>query len=930
MTATKKRIKTQKIIIHPFEDSIHYHTMISYRWRGLNVGAYLLRRTPTSPWVLTFGFEAPGIHSFLAAEKFDQAFHQIEDGLKDLPQREKITFHLGAYKSDADRQAHLDQLIENAPCPEMQFLLYGEKARIRQLCREGLREPKSLYIFVTYSSNRASKHQDWFDIFWEKLDQTWTELAGKSKGVKQKSLEKILARAWADGYINWKQLLEGKLGLVRLRSLSSQEMWDYIWGRINTSVPIQVPQEIVVAREGLSEKVRSSRQGCTLLVADREPIAEREWVYVGGKYVGILTFWDKPGGWKDRRSQLHYLWDLVAKELVTDTEIFTQIVPANQKKVSWLTMQATKQSHNKASRAAAKIRELDLASSLKARTGREASEKILQGSVALYVATIILVRRDRLEELDEACSYIENCFHRPAWVRRERQITWKYWLQTLPIVDELMLTAGLIQNRQIYLNSEAMGFLPLVKTWSRDAEGLEVIGEDGGSPIFISLFSEKHRHLFVVGTTRSGKSVIVAGLLNHALVRNIPVVAIDYPKPDGSSTYTTYTHFLEERGAYFDVGKESLNMFDRPHLANLDPQKQKERFEDYKDFLCSCLVVMVVGESPDILLNQTVRTVLYQTLNTFFQEREILARYEAAEAAGLGSAPWQEMPTLIDFLGFVQKLAGENAFEPQPLALAGEGPTGAILPRALEQIVLRLRYWTTSRVGKAISSPSSVPTDATLMVLALRQISENEDAAVLSLVAYAAALRRAMAHPLSIFFIDESPILFKFPSVVRLVASIISNGAKSGVRVVLSAQDPDSIANSESGQQILQNINTRLIGKVQPSAIDSLEQILHYDRDLVGKCANFEPKLWGLYTPWMLDDSGVISFCRFYVPYNLLALVANNPDEQSVRDEFLQAYPDKYEAICQFSQALVESITAAQKLDQVKHKYLPPELGRVA
>ncbi len=447
------------------------------------------------------------------------------------------------------------------------------------------------------------------------------------------------------------------------------------------------------------------------------------------------------------------------------------------------------------------------------------------------------------------------------------------------------------------------------------------------TPIFIDLFSQgndKHRHLAVLGTTRSGKSVLVGGILTQAGARNIPVVAIDYPKPDGSSTYTSYTNFMGKRGAYFDVGKESVNMFDRPNLMKLPPDKQIERFSDYKDFLCSCLQVMVVGESAEILLNQTVRTILYQSLNRFFEDADIISRYSIAEAGGLGSAAWGQMPTLRDFLGYVQQLIQEQVFEGLNTS---SHLSGAILPRALEQIVLRLSYWTSSRVGKAISHPSSVPTEAPLMVLALRQISENEDAAILSLVAYAAALRRAMQHRTSIFFIDESPILFKFPSVVRLVASIISNGAKSGIRCVLSAQDPNSIANTEAGAQILQNINTRIIGRIQPTAVKSFKAILDYDPHLIGRCVNFEPQRWGLYTNWLVDDNGTMSIVRYYVPYNLLGLVANNSDEQAVREEFLQAYGDKYEAVSQFSTCLTESISADQKLDLVKTKYLPqPQL----
>jgi hypothetical protein len=182
-----------------------------------------------------------------------------------------------------------------------------------------------------------------------------------------------------------------------------------------------------------------------------------------------------------------------------------------------------------------------------------------------------------------------------------------------------------------------------------------------------------------------------------------------------------------------------------------------------------------------------------------------------------------------------------------------------------------------------------------------------------------------MEFPISIFFIDESPILFKFPAIVRLVASIISNGAKSGVRVVLSAQDPNSIANSDAGQQIFQNINTKIIGKIQDPAIESFVNILRYPPELIERCANFFPKQYGLYTQWLLDDNGTMSFCRYYAPVVGLGMVANNSDEQAVRQHFLSVYPDKYQAISQFSNCLAESIRGSKKLESVAPLYLAQE-----
>ena len=133
-----------------------------------------------------------------------------------------------------------------------------------------------------------------------------------------------------------------------------------------------------------------------------------------------------------------------------------------------------------------------------------------------------------------------------------------------------------------------------------------------------------------------------------------------------------------------------------------------------------------------------------------------------------------------------------------------------------------------SRVGKAISRPSSFPSNAQLLVFALRNLSNENEAAILSLSAYSGAVRRSLESPKSIFFIDESPILFPYPTISRLIGRLCAIGAKAGIRVFLSGQDPDTTMNSVAEQQILQNMNTQLIGQIQPLAIKSFVRLLHY------------------------------------------------------------------------------------------------------
>ena len=899
----------QKLTLTPFEDLVHLQTMVRLKLRGRTIGAYLLKKGKQDPFSLVFGFDCQGIHSFLNQDETEMIFAEIETGLLDLPPGETITFHLGAFKTDRERQQHLEQLAQQAPCEEIRFFLYGEKARIQELAASGLREPKNMRIYVTYTpKDRQHKGTDWMDEILGKVENLWDNFTNQASQKQRHQLSKLLGKAFLEGFSHWEQVLTTKLGLT-IKALTDAQLWQILWERFNSSPVIPLPQVLILDQSGLREEITSSVHSTTLLLADSVPLLDRQWVYANSRYTGALTFWDKPGGWKDKETQLRYLWNLIARDTVTDTEIFCQITPANPTIVRTSMQRVTKQS-NVSAKKADRQDNVDVASLINTRRSLTAQEKLYEGKLPYHTAVVILVHRPNQAQLDEACNHIENYFHRPAWVVRETAMTGKIWLQTLPIVKEKMLSLMLGINRRFtYLNEELPGLMPLVNTQSLEREGIELIAEDGGTPIFIDLFSpDRHENLAIFATTRGGKSVLVSSILTQAGARNIPVVALDYPKPDGTSTFTDYTEFMGARGAYLDIGKHSINLFDRPDLRALDADKQQERFEDYQDFLASCLMAMVIGSSPDQSLSQTIRTLLYCALKQFFTDPEIQTRYIQAETGGFSSTDWQLMPTLQDFIPFCSLERLEQALK------LTKGINWNKVSVALEQIQLRLNYWCISRVGKAISHPSSVPTEAGLLVFALRQVQQGEDAAILALVAYAASIRRALAYPVSIFFIDESPILFKFTAIANLVGDLCANGGKSGIRVILTGQDPNTIANSAAGSRIFQNLTTRLIGRIQGNAVPSFERILLYPRSLISRNINFTPNKQEVYTRWLLERGGNFTECRYYPSYIQLGITANNKVEQEVRKKFFAHYQDKFAAIAYFSQHLIHCMQTGTNL----------------
>jgi len=911
---TQKKTVTQSA----FEDFTALTGFVEFNLKGRKVAAAIMQKGKNR-FCFTFGFVCSGIHDTMRSEQIKPTRTKLESALKELPSNECMTIHLTSFKGDGDRQAELDSLLLKAPSPEIKLLLMSEKARSQELKASGTRKPKQLCIYATYTiapNQKTSNDADWIEKSLAKGVELWEIFKGQGEALAEQRLEDLLQRVFAEGYLRWEQLLNIKMGLD-FQPMGVQALWENgCWSRINQSSAPPVPQYLQVSEKGISEHIETDTHPATVLIQGEYgkttvPKADRRWVKVKNKYVGVLTFTEKPGGFLNMQEQLRFLWNVLCRPHVFDTEIFCQVTSTNASLVK-LNMQRLIKQNNVAAELASRKSSIDVAAQIKTERSVQAQAELIEGAMPIRVATVFLVHRDTPSQLDEACEMISDCFQLPAKVVRETEIAWQIWHQTLPCCSWDKLLGAPFKRQLTYLSHEAPGLMPLVFTRSGDRSGLELIADDGGSPVYID-FINQQRNISAYGTTRSGKSVLISGALTRFLAEGHPIVALDYPKPDGTSTFSDYAAFLEPRAAYFDIGKESNNLMEKPNLRhlNLDEEKLKERFDDYKAFLEGALVTMVLPQKAgeeDATLQLTVRILIGRALTAFFADLEIDRRYEAAFDHGFGSVAWNQMPTLKDFADFCscEKLGIKD----------NQGK----IYEAQNLIVLQLDYWlNSSRLGRAIGHPSSFPTDAQLLVFALRNLSNEEEAAILALSAYSAALRRALESPKSIFFIDESPILFAFSTIAQLIGRLCANGSKSGIRVFLSAQDPDTIGNSIAGQQIMHNMNVRLVGRIQAQAIDSFVRWLGYERSIIARNASeqFFPRRSELYSNWLLDIDGLYTYCRYYPGQVQIAAVANNPDEQLARFRVLRQFRDKLRGMASWAAQYAATIQNGASCDSI-------------
>jgi hypothetical protein len=904
MSMSKQRLGTQRYHFKPFEDESHLECICRLQLRGRDVGAYLLKHRHQLSFV--FGFQAVGIHTLLAAGQAETVLARLEEGLKGFRPGDRLRIHLNSFGTDQARQQELSTRIQGSNSLESQFLLLAQQRATRELTLSGERQPKQLYLFATYtlepgketSADRVEKLLAWaisqYDTF---------------KGLKHQKetqhYQHLLTQAFTDGYLHWEQQLNSRMGLQAI-PLDSEQLWGYLWHQFNHSQPPPLPQCLTLSETGgqlaLQEEISVPLHTVSVLIRGEKgqpthPKADRQWVRVKGKFVGAVALESKPAGFISPEHQLYYLWHVFSQ--FADCEFVCELAAADRMMARMTLQRLTKQNVTATFRANL-LRDVDVASQIRLKQGVEAQEKIYEGALPIWVSVVAFLHRDTPEDLTEACQQLTNAFHQGDFIR-ETEVAWLLWLRSLPIVSGWLLGD---ERKQMYLTNEAPGLMPVAFPRAVDSQGIELITHQGQMPIHID-FVTKHRGILIFGETRSGKSVLAAEIFVWAIANGMNVISLDYPKPDGTTTYTDLVKFFGDQGAYFDIGSESNNLFQIPDLRHLGDKQRQERLDDYKEFLVKALDTMVMGTETENQLGKRVHTLLWQALATFFHNADILKRYDAAFAAGFGSSDWQQMPTLADFV--------------ETVATLDLDVESALINEALATILLELRGWLSSRVGRAISQPSTIRTDARLTVFALRNVGDNIEAAVLALSAQSMAFRRALEVTDSLLAIDESPILFKYNGIAQIIGQVCANGAKSGIRPLIIGQDPDTIANSVAGSQILQNLNTRFIGAIQPNALPSYEKLFGYAPELLMPNTDeaFRISASRLCSHWLVDADARLVACSHYPSPELLAAVANNQKEQRARQRVLAQHDNKFAGYAAFAQAYIQTARAGRSMDSI-------------
>lgn len=918
-----------KSIYMPFQNELNLCCIAEIKKDEEEVAAFLLEQG--NRYQLVFGFHNEGIHDILTSTEVADLARSIEEGTKELPSGERLTFCTGCYSDDTARQQLLTQQSNACTLPPVSVLIKNEQLRVQELSRKGTRQVWQQMIFCTWTVDKdgysgrndpLGKAISWIQ---KAGTQVLSLVSDNQRHYEEEFYKKLLLQGYQEGFVQWKLTLMTKIGMPA-RACSSRELWQWLWNRFNTGEAPPVPQilRLEESAQGVSitEQKATEKHPVTVLVegskgksACPQHSGNSNRIYIPGKAqeCAVLTMTDTPAGWTNTREQLKWIWKITSAPYVHNTETWVELSTTNNFIIQDNLARQAKQSKAARGRAITKGQGRDIGAEVKAEESFEAQRKLYEGARAINCAPVVVVYRNTAEELTHACKLLCNSFD-SAKVLREDNIASDIWLQTLPVTSKWLLhSSDFISQRRLVLDTQTVaGILPITTPRNIDRIGVEFLTAKGGKPIYVDLFSQEAKRALIVGTSGSGKSVTAWRFMLDALVQNIPVVGMDISS-GANSTFKVAVEMLGDAGAYYDIARGSSNLLEPPDLRKFqhDPEEMERRLTSWKEFIQRALTAISMGKLYDPALAQRVDALLKRMIEMFIQDPEIIDRYNQAFEHGWKSQEWQEMPVLADLLKFCSRERLDlRSFE-------------QIDARALNQIQAQISALLISRLGKAIGRPSTFSPEPAVKFFGLSDLSNEQDQYLMAISAHTACIRNALSHPKSLFVGDELSVLLKKDGFAQIVGETCATGRKEGISMILMAQDPDSIAECATGSQIIQNMNYRLTGRITNGAIPAYQKYFSYDPRIIGKNATdaYLPKADEICSCWTIETHGRFWDVKFYPGNMVIGSVANNHEEVAARDRVLSHYPNTMKgrllAMSQYSEEYCTARRNGKSLNEV-------------
>lgn len=907
--ATAFQIKGKNYSYHHIERKYHLRTYGQIELDGKEIGFYLLGRG--AQVMIIFCWRVRGYDPTMTEEDALSTLTLATDALNQVPKDIDIKSYQDINSSSRGYVKMQEELLHEDIDILCRKIVDSRIGRGKQLEKDGRLQTNSLLITAKYrvplGDNFAIK-QTWLDEFLSYTQPLVGMMRGKRFDSKA-AWERVLDSAYHYAYQKVNNLLINNKGFgLQVSSLNVFQLFARDYLELHKPPIVPIPQYIVYGINGLESPIINSSTHVlgSLFEPARGinvvPCFERDHIYFphSNKYAAFVRIGQIQKYPPDKKNvalgYLRYLWNIVAdKKTLTDCRIVSELT-ADTSGFEMIQLDRIISNSVKREALAAQKQTVDVVAMRRREQAVEARDLLEENHVPFWASLGIWLYRDTKESLEQDISNL--CQQIPsAAVERVENCLEEVWFQSLPFEWEAFLTKP-NHRRKKYCSFQAMPLIPLVSIRGIDRRGMMFLTRELNNPVYLDIAGAKN-HTGIFAKSGAGKSNIILEMLFEYIIKGQLVVLFDFPRPDGTSTYTVLIPLLQKlgvRAAYHNVRENTINIIEMPDLRGSTSEKNRQ--ERYQEALKAhirllCAIVIGISQNPD-------REVLVNSLLTdcycdFHRQVSIRQRYAEAIEGGYGSIAYQKMPIYEDFVVFAESWFDKYIEKKQKI-------NSALSRETIDLILIQLRGILNTPLGRSINGISSFDTDVDVLVIGLTDVSENLDSLLYAMSGLNALYRGAFSSKRSLLGIDEGTILYKFHFFARETGIVPVHGRKWGCNFLIAAQEIKTIRESVVGGEIFENLDNIFCGCIESTAIEKMVEI-GFRRMMLKLYATeaFKPSKELLQSYWYLKRGDRHLEVTHAPSELLLALGATEPEEEAVRAKINLQYEDSLEALDEFS-----------------------------
>jgi hypothetical protein len=896
LTLQGKRVKMSNV-----EANYRFLTYLDFELDGYKVGAHLLQRK--QELMLIYMWEAQGHDPSMTAEQSETLHHNINQALINKPQGVDIKIYDDVVCSDAEYQRQQQELLDQSERNDVEkILITSRRKRAHDSASKGLMLSKSIKILAKHRIPLGAKTS--FKRTAIEKFLAWISLAfGGTPEVSPLVWEKTLKVSFREAFLSMHSVLTSNTGFgLNVHPMNFLEIAAFDWSQLHAGPPpTDVNCYMILDEDGLRLPVINSHISplAAIYSAEKgyaaEPTSDRSVLYFPAKdkyagFVRVGRLRSYPTYSKSEElGQMLYLWKIQTRngKPFKDCRFIVELT-CDESGFEIHSMDGIIQQTQHRQSRAIRNNTINVPAQLEQEAALEARVAAQNNNAFYWCSLGVWLYRDSIEELDADLS---DLVRRIAVDNVERVIDCcdDYWLQSMPFEWEAFLTKP-HHYRQKYLSQQVIGQIPLINPRGINDRGILYITRELNSSIYID-YAKKLNHTLFIATTGSGKSVnLLEMMLENLFALNL-VVAFDFPRPDGGSTYKDTVEELRQLGfkaAYYDVRRQIKNLVELPYIPEyLDERSQRQA--DVIDGHIRLMQVLILGTKPKPETEQIVTTWLTRAYNAFHQQPEISARYATATAAGWGNPGYDQMPILEDFVNFAAKWFTRQLHDDEEIVTS-------LTREAIDLIITQLRGQLETPLGRSLNGASTFDPNVDFLVVALTNVSENAASLVYALSGLNALVQKAVTSLRSFCVVDEGTILFNFPAFARYIATFPPNGRKWGLNFVLAAQAVGKIFHSECGEDILKNIDNIFCGRIKEDAKRDMVNLLGFREEILRNYVTDGSRASGqdVQSYWYLkrDDQHVELLHR--TGDAIVFIGATEPEEVEARERCKKKFGDQW------------------------------------